>query len=66
MLYYLAEVLRLASIGLWPIIPDAAGKMWKQIGQSTEISKQGFSELKWGLTKPGTKISKGTPLFPRR
>lgn len=66
MLYYLAEVLRIVSVAVYPVMPAAAGNMWKQLGMETDISKVKFEDMKkWGLVKPGLKIKKGQPLFPR-
>jgi len=63
MLYYLAEVLRIVAISVYPVMPDAADNMWKQLGLSVPMK---FDDMKkWGLIKPGIKISKGQPLFPR-
>ncbi len=66
MLYFLAEVLRIVSIAVYPVMPQAAENMWKQLGIDSDLSKINFDDMnKWGLTKAGTKINKGQPLFPR-
>ncbi len=66
MLYYLAEVLRITAIAVYPVMPDATANMWKQLGQTGDISKVKYDDLKkWGVITPGTKINKGNPLFPR-
>ena len=64
MMYDLCEVLRMVSLALVPFMPDTSVKIAGQLGlENTE--KRSFSDLKWGLLKPGTKINKGAPLFPR-
>lgn len=66
MLYFLSEVLRITAIAVYPVMPDAAGNMWQQLGLGPGISKISFDDIKkWGLIKPGTRINKGQPLFPR-
>ncbi len=64
-LYNLAETLRILSLVLRPIMPEAADKMAEALGLQYDtgpvLSKQG----KWGLSKPGTPITIGAPLFPR-
>jgi methionyl-tRNA synthetase len=66
MLYILAEVLRIVSIAIYPVMPQAAGNMWQQLGLEGDLAKIKFSDIKkWGLTKPDIKINKGKPLFPR-
>ncbi|MCX5692918.1 MAG: methionine--tRNA ligase [Candidatus Omnitrophica bacterium] len=65
MMYDLCEVLRMVSIALMPFMPDTSVKIAGQLGLDEDIEKRSFSDLKWGLLKPGTKINKGAPLFPR-
>jgi methionyl-tRNA synthetase len=64
MMYDLCEILRMVSVALMPFMPDTSVKIAGQLGLG-DIEKINFSDLKWGLLKPGTKINKGTPLFPR-
>jgi len=64
MMYDLCDVLRMVSIALMPFMPDTSVKIAGQLGLEN-IEKRNFNDLKWGLLKPGTKINKGTPLFPR-
>jgi methionyl-tRNA synthetase len=70
-LYNCAEALRIASVLLWPFIPDACEAFWSRIGCSAyaEALKQGKGDLnawvQWGQLKPGTPIDKGDALFPR-
>jgi methionyl-tRNA synthetase len=64
MMYDLCEVLRMVSLALVPFMPDTSVKIAGQLGLEN-IEKRSFNDLKWGLLKPGTKINKGAPLFPR-
>jgi len=64
MMYDLCEILRIVSIALTPFMPGTAIKMAEQLGMETG-EKRSFSGLKWGLLRPGTKVNKGAPLFPR-
>jgi len=71
-LYNCLESLRIASVLLWPFIPDACEAFWKRIGcgeYGRTLAEQGQGDLaawtKWGLLAPGTPIEKGDGLFPR-
>jgi methionyl-tRNA synthetase len=64
MIYDLCEVLRVVSIALWPFLPMTSEEMARQLGlEKTE--KKSLKDLSWGLMRPGTKVAKGKPLFPR-
>jgi len=70
-LYNCAEALRIASVLLWPFIPDACEAFWGRIGcgDYAEALTKGEGDLAawtvWGQLEPGTPIEKGDPLFPR-
>ena len=71
-LYNCAETLRIASILLWPFIPDKCEAFWGRIGcghYAEQLKNNGTGDLaewvKWGQLKPGTPIEKGDALFPR-
>ncbi len=65
-LYTLAESLRLLSLYLYPFMPDTADNIWAQLGLHQKISSLKLQEAgMWGWLKPGTKIQKGSALFPR-
>jgi methionyl-tRNA synthetase len=64
-LYAAAESVRLAVALACPVIPLAAEKVWKQLGQATLLRDQRIDQLAWGQLKPGTKIGKPEPVFPR-
>lgn len=71
-LYNCLEALRIASVLLWPFIPDACETFWRRIGCSgyaDALANRGRGQLaawvNWGQLRPGTPIEKGPPLFPR-
>lgn len=65
-IYNLCESLRLLAIVTYPIMPVDMEKLWTQLGIKEKISSCKIpQDLKWGLLKPGTKIGRIYPLFPR-
>ena len=62
-LYTAAEALRIASVLLWPVMPERMAKLWQQLGwQPPQPLRAG---LKWGGLQPGTAVAPGAPLFPK-
>src|SRR5579863_3065823 len=67
-LYTAAEALRFTSVMSYPIIPRSAGRLWGQLGCEEYLGKledQRLDQLQWGGLKPGTKVGKPEPIFPR-
>ena len=64
-LYHGAETLRILSLALYPFMPQTAQEMVRQLGLTADLSNPNADELNWGYLKPGTRIAKGQPLFPR-
>ena len=63
-----AEAIRIITALVYPILPDSAAKVWRQLGQGEihDASKQAFlTNLAWGGLKAGTKLAEPAPLFPR-
>jgi methionyl-tRNA synthetase len=63
-----AEAIRVITALVYPILPDAAGKVWHQLGQGeiADAAKHAFlTDLHWGGLKAGTKFGEPAPLFPR-
>ena len=63
-----AEAIRVITALVYPILPEAAAKVWRQLGQGeiADAAKQAFlTELKWGGLKAGTIFGEPAPLFPR-
>ena len=64
-LYTAADLLRTVTILLYPIIPDSAKKLWAQLGCEEDLETQRLGNLGWSQLKPGTKVGKPEPIFPR-
>src|SRR5579863_5060612 len=67
-LYTVAESLRFLAVLLYPILPHAATLLWRQLGCEDSLGKienQRLDQLQWGGLKPGTKVGKLEPIFPR-
>jgi methionyl-tRNA synthetase len=63
-----AEAIRIITALVYPILPDAAAKVWRQLGlgEIGDAAKQSFlTHVAWGGLKPGTHFSEPAPLFPR-
>jgi methionyl-tRNA synthetase len=63
-----AEAIRIITALVYPILPDSAAKVWRQLGQGeiADAAKKSFlTELAWGGLKAGTKFGEPAPLFPR-
>jgi methionyl-tRNA synthetase len=63
-LYIAAEAIRIITALVYPVIPDAAAKVWSQLGLS-DIRHADLKNLEWGGLPPGTKLGELSPLFPR-
>jgi methionyl-tRNA synthetase len=63
-LYASAEAIRIITALVYPVIPDAATKVWQQLGLG-DISKADLKDLKWGGLPPGTKLGELGSVFPR-
>jgi methionyl-tRNA synthetase len=63
-LYAAAENLRVISALLYPVLPDAAAKVWTQLGLG-DIHRADLKNLAWGGLKPGTRLGQLGPVFPR-
>jgi methionyl-tRNA synthetase len=65
-LYQTLESLRLIALFLAAFMPSTSEKMWSQLGKEENLWEQNLIENgKWGGLKPGTRVAKPTPLFPR-
>jgi methionyl-tRNA synthetase len=63
-LYTAAETIRIITALVYPVIPDAAAKVWTQLGLG-DIKDADLKNLTWGGLKPGTKLGELGPVFPR-
>jgi methionyl-tRNA synthetase len=64
-LYTAAETVRIISILVHPVLPDATQSIWKNLGQPGNIEDQNIHKVEWGGLVPGTRISKPQAIFPR-
>ncbi len=65
-LYQTLESLRIVALLIASFIPSTSEKMWSQLGIEEDLWKQNLKENgKWGGLKPGRKVTKPIPLFPR-
>jgi methionyl-tRNA synthetase len=63
-----AEAIRIITALVYPIMPDSAAKVWRQLGQGeiADAAKNSFlTNIAWGGLKAGTKFGEPAPLFPR-
>jgi methionyl-tRNA synthetase len=63
-----AEAIRIITALVYPILPESAAKVWRQLGQGeiAEAARQAFlTEIAWGGLRAGMKFGEPAPLFPR-
>ena len=63
-----AEAIRIVTALVYPILPDSAAKVWRQLGlgEIKDAAKNSFlNEIAWGGLKAGTRFEEPAPLFPR-
>jgi methionyl-tRNA synthetase len=63
-LYTAAEALRIVTALAHPVLPEATGRIWRQLGLGA-ISGYNLAELKWGELPLGGKLGAIEPVFPR-
>ena len=62
------EAIRIITALAYPILPDAAAKVWRQLGlgEISDAARNGFlKNLAWGGLQTGTRVAEPAPLFPR-
>jgi methionyl-tRNA synthetase len=64
-LYRAAESLRWLAALLYPVMPESATSIWRQLGQTADIESVNPTELTWGGLREGTQVGDVAPLFPR-
>jgi methionyl-tRNA synthetase len=64
-LYRAGETLRWLSVLLYPVMPNAAREIYKQLGLADEVARIDPRDLKWGELAEGTAIGEVNPIFPR-
>jgi len=59
-----AAAIRIITALAYPVIPDAAAKVWAQLGLG-DIQQADLKTLVWGGLQPGTRLGSLGPVFPR-
>ena len=59
-----AEAIRVITALVYPVMPEAAGKVWAQLGLG-DITQADLKDLKWGGLVAGTRLGVLGPVFPR-
>jgi methionyl-tRNA synthetase len=63
-LYTCAEALRIITALAYPVLPDAATRIWAQLGLG-DLALANIQQVSWGRLAPGTKLGPTGPIFPR-
>jgi methionyl-tRNA synthetase len=58
------ETIRVVTALVYPVIPEAATKVWAQLGLG-DIQQADLKHLAWGGLEPGTRLGELGPIFPR-
>jgi methionyl-tRNA synthetase len=64
-LYRAAETLRWLCVLLYPVMPEAAREIHKQLGADADLASADPKQIKWGELLEGTSVGEVKPLFPR-
>ena len=61
------EALRIVALLASPVIPNAAGELWRRLGLAGRPEDARLPHAAtWGQLPAGAKLDKGAPLFPRK
>ena len=64
-LHTCAEVVRIVTILLAPVLPDSCAKVWKQLGLQGELKTQRLDQLRWSQALAGNTLGEIKAVFPR-
>jgi methionyl-tRNA synthetase len=64
-LWTTAEVLRIVTVLVYPVIPASASKVWTLLGQAGTPGSFAIDGLRWSQLAPGVALGKSQALFPR-
>ncbi|MBL8291939.1 MAG: methionine--tRNA ligase [Bryobacterales bacterium] len=64
-LYSAAEVIRIATALLGPVLPQSTAKIWAQLGMPEALESVTLDSLEWGQLAGGQAVGEGSPVFPR-
>ncbi len=63
-LYTAAEAIRIVTALVYPVLPDAAAKIWAQLGLGS-VQQADLKTIAWGGLQAGTQLGEVGPVFPR-
>jgi len=63
-MYNLAEVIRIVTVMITPVMPTLPEKVWSQLG-CDPAENTSWDAVAWGGIKPGQQVKKAEALFPR-
>ncbi|HUQ90333.1 MAG TPA: methionine--tRNA ligase [Bryobacteraceae bacterium] len=64
-LYAAAEVVRIVTALLAPVIPQSAHRIWEQLGMAAPLDSVRIADITWGQLAVGQKTNTPTAVFPR-
>jgi methionyl-tRNA synthetase len=64
-LYQTAAAIRGLAYLVFPVMPDSCRKIWQFLGEPGQLEDVMYDDIKFDGLKPGQKIERHTPLFPR-
>jgi methionyl-tRNA synthetase len=64
-LYQAAAAIRGIAYLVYPVMPNSSAKIWKFLGEPGEIQDVSYDDFRFDGLRPGQKIERHTPLFPR-
>lgn len=64
-LYTSAEVIRISTVLLTPVLPESCRLVWEQLGMKTPLKAQRIDEIAWGGLPVDSALGKISPIFPR-
>ena len=64
-LYTSAEIIRISTILLAPVLPASCKRVWEQLGMKSSLTSQRIDQIKWGGLTVGVNLGEITPIFPR-
>jgi methionyl-tRNA synthetase len=64
-LYTAAEVLRIVTALLAPVMPESTAKIWRQLGMPEPLESVRLDALTWGQLQAGQRIGEISAVFPR-
>jgi methionyl-tRNA synthetase len=63
-LYDCAAAIRIITALVYPVLPAAAARVWRQFGLG-DIEQADLSDVEWDGLRPGTRLGESGPIFPR-